>query len=338
MFNIKKILCAIIITLYVCQTFGQEGSHTYSFLNISPSAKIYGLGGINISSVDAGIESVEQNPALLGPEYSKSLGLSYMNYFGGSNFGAITYGNSINDNSAWGVGIRYLGYGSIQKTDIEGTVIGDFSPLDFIASVMYSRNINNYLRGGINVKSIYSAYDEYNAFALAIDLGINYYNADKDLSLSATIMNLGGQLKRFNETYERLPIDIRLGWTQSFPELPIRFSVTAWDLTKWRNNYAEENFELNNSNGNNRNFFNTLFRHLIFAADLIPSENFYFSIGYNYRIRTDMSSYYRNLLSGIYLGCGLKISQWGIGIAFAQPHRGQNTFMINISTSLNQFL
>ena len=41
--------------------------------------------------------------------------------------------------------------------------------------------------------------------AVGVDLGINYYDPDRDLSLSAVVTNLGGQVKRFNERYDRLP-------------------------------------------------------------------------------------------------------------------------------------
>ena len=340
MFNtLKAILTLVaIFLLAVKPSSAQNGEGFYSFLNIPSSTKIYGLGGINISTVDGGIESVEQNPALLGPEYKKNLGIGYMRYFGNSNFGSIAFGNAIREHNAWSVGIRYLGYGEIQQTDPDGSVTGSYSPIDFIASFSYSMDINDRLRGGVALKSVYSAYDRFTSFALAVDLGINYYDPERDLSLSATVVNLGGQLKRFDQAYERLPIDVRLGWTQSFPGLPIRFSITAWNLTKWNipyvivNGTQSEEFKLKHT------FASNLFRHLVFAADIIPSEHFYFCLGYNYKVRTDMSSAYRNLLSGLYLGCGLNVGQWGIGIAYAQPHSGANTFMVNISTTLNQFL
>lgn len=340
MFNIKKAFFCL--TSVICASLtiaAQDGSRSYSFLNIPSSAKIYGLGGVNISTVDGGIESIEQNPALLGPEYEKSIGVGYMRYFGDSNFGSVSFGNGIRDHSAWAVGVRYLGYGSIQKTDIEGTVLGDFSPIDMVMSVAYSRDINSKMRGGIALKGIYSSYDEYNAFALAVDLGINYYDPERDLSLSAVVVNLGGQLKRFDNVYERLPVDLRLGWTQSFPSFPVRFSVTAWNLTKWNVPYTEILSQEGSSGYRMKSgFAKNLFRHLVFSADIIPSEHFYLSIGYNYKIRTDMAAAYRNLFSGFSLGCGINLSQWNVGLAYAQPHRGGNTFMVNISTSINQFL
>ena len=59
-----------------------DGSTAYNFLNITSSSRIYGLGGVNISIVDDDINSIDQNPGLLGPEVGKQLGLNYMHYVG----------------------------------------------------------------------------------------------------------------------------------------------------------------------------------------------------------------------------------------------------------------
>ena len=151
--------------------------------------------------------------------------------------------------------------------------------------------------------------------------------------------NLGGQVKRFNESYDRLPIDLRLGWSQSFGSFPVRFSITAWNLTKWSLPYYEagdgtsmEKFEKKDS------FSSNLFSHLVFGADLVASQNWYLGLGYNYKTRTDMSTYSRSFLSGFSLSGGIRVESLGVGLAFAQPHTGATTFMFNLSCSLNELI
>ena len=152
------------------------------------------------------------------------------------------------------------------------------------------------------------------------------------------VANLGGQVKRFNERYDRLPIDVRLGVSKSFGTLPIVFSVTAWNLTKWKLPYwhtgdgtVDSEPELKDSFGSN------LFRHLIFGAEFTPSESFRIGIGYNYKTRTDMSTYKRSFLSGFSASLGFKVRKFGLGLAMAQPHTGATTIMLNISTNLYEF-
>ena len=81
-----------------------------------------------------------------------------------------------------------------------------------------------------------------------------------------------------------------------------------------------------------------LFRHLIFGIEYVPSEKFYIALGYNYKTRTDMSTYSRNFLSGFSVGAGLKVKAMGFGVALAQPHVGGTTFMFNLTASVSEML
>lgn len=335
----RYILPAILTLAASSIASAADSSPAYNFLNIPSSARVYGLGGINISSIDDDINSIDQNPALLGPEFEMQVGVNYMRYISDANFAGVKFGTKASEHGAWAVGLQYYGYGEITGTDETGSLTGNFSPKDVNFNGTYSHDITDRLRGGIALKMLYSSYGEYSAFAVATDLGINYYDPDRDLSLSAVIANLGGQVKRFDQAYDRLPVDLRLGWSQSFGSLPIRFSVTAWNLTKWKLPYydpgdgtSEDGLELKESFGSN------LFRHLIFAADFIPSEKFHIGIGYNYKTRTDMTTYARNFLSGFSIGAGMNVKSFKFGIAFAQPHSGASTFMFNISTNLTELL
>lgn len=336
----RRLICILAATLAILSgARAQDGSVAYNFLNIPMSSRIYGLGGVNISLVDDDISTIDQNPALLGPEMSGQAALSYMRYLGNSNFAGLRYGHSAGERGAWSAAIQYFGYGSITETDQDGTVLGTFSPQDVAFMGAYSHDITDRLRGGINMKMIYSGYADYSAFALAADLGINYYDPERDLSLSLVAANLGGQVKRFNESYDRLPVDLRLGWSQSFGSFPVRFSITAWNLTKWHLPFYEtgdgtttDKFEKKDS------FSSNFFRHLVFGADIIASQNWYLGLGYNYKTRTDMSTYSRSFLSGFSLSGGIRVKSFGVGIAFAQPHTGATTFMFNLSCTLNELI
>lgn len=334
---LKRISCFAMLSFSAFYLSAEDSSPAYNFLNITSSSRIYGLGGINITSIDDDLNSIDQNPALLGPEFNMQIALNYMRYVGESNFAGVKFAKSAGEHGAWAAALQYFGYGGISETDISGNVVGSFSPKDLNFSASYSHDITENLRGGITLKYLYSSYADYTAMALATDLGINYFDPEKDLSLSAVVTNLGGQVKRFNESYDRLPVDLRLGWSQSFGSLPIRFSITAWNLTKWKLPYYDSgdgttDFEIKDS------FSSNLFRHLIFAADFIPNEKFHIGLGYNYKTRTDMSTYSRSFLSGFSIGAGMNVKAFSFGVAFAQPHTGATTFMFNLTTNLSDLL
>lgn len=336
----KTLLAAAAVLLATATAAAQDGSAAYNYLNVTSSARIYGLGGMNITLVDDDITTTDQNPALLGQEMSGQVGLNYMHYIGGSNFAGVRYANKIASHGAMLVNVQYFGYGSMKETDVEGNIIGSFSPKDLNFGLTYSHDITDRLRGGISVKALYSSYHDYSAFALATDLGINYYDEEHDLSLSVVGANLGGQVKRFNERYDRLPIDLRVGWSQSFASFPVRFSITAHNLTKWHLPYydAGDGTDTSAEQVRKDSFGRNLFRHLVFGADLISSPNWYIGLGYNYKTRTDMSTYNRSFLSGFSLGAGIRVKSFGVGVALAQPHTGATTFMFNLNCNLSELL
>ncbi|MCM1452504.1 MAG: type IX secretion system protein PorQ [Clostridium sp.] len=336
----QYIILLLTFVIGCMQAPAQDGSSAYSFLDIPMSTRIYGLGGVNITLIDDDITTIDQNPALLGPEMSGMLAMSYMKYVAGSNFAGARYAHSSGERGAWSAAVQYFGYGSMTETDETGTILGEFSPKDAVFMGAYSHDITDRLRGGANLKLAYSSYAEYSAMAIGVDLGINYYDPDRDLSLSAVVSNLGGQVKKFNEKYDRLPIDVRLGWSQTFGTLPLRFSVTAWNLTKWRLPYYQYSDGTSGSGQGQikDKFMSNLMRHLVFGVDLVSSPNWHIGVGYNYKTRTDMLADQRTMLSGLSLTGGIRVKAFSVGLAFSQRSTGASTFMLNLSCSLSELL
>ena len=284
-----------IVMLWSLNCFAQEGASAYSFLEVPSSSHAFALGGTNITVIDDDINLMEQNPALLGPEIDMQVGFNYMHYLGASNFAGVRYGMAAGDRGAWSIGIQYLGYGTMSQTEADGSVVGTFSPQDVVFSGMYAHDFTDRLRGGINVKMIYSSYEQYTAFAMATDLGLNYYDPDHDMSLSLVLKNLGGQIKRFDNDYDRLPFDIQLGWMQRLGSSPFQLSITAWHLNKWNLPYYDMEDNGSEIRVLKQSFMSNLFRHLVFGLQYAPSDKFYIALGYNYKTRTDMSTYNRNI-------------------------------------------
>lgn len=329
---IAAILTAVTAT---SSASAQEGSSAYSFLRIPVSSQAFALGGVNVSSINPDLSLIDQNPALLGPEIEAQIGLGYMHYLGTSNFGSARYGMGITPHSAWSAGIRYLSYGAIDGYDEFGTPTGQFHPQDLVVDAIYSHDINERWRGGVTMKFIYSHYDRYEAIALATDLGVNYYDPDNDFSFSAVLKNAGGQLKRFDDHYDKLPFDIQLGITKGLGQSPFQVSVTAQHLTKWKLPY----YEHKDNQGVDQqvvksSFASNFFRHLVFGMQFTPSPHFYAALAYNYKTRTDMATYQRNFLSGFSAGLGFRLRSMGFGVAYAMPHKQGSSIMVNFSLNI----
>ena len=158
--NLKYIFLLLLPFVPVLKITAQDGSNPYTFLNITSSARIYGLGGVNISTVEANIATTDQNPALLGPDMSNHIGITYMRYFGDSIFASLNYAHSAGENGAWQASMRYFGYGSMKATDETGGYIGDFSPMDVCFAGGYTRDLSAMVRAGFNFKMIYSSFEQ----------------------------------------------------------------------------------------------------------------------------------------------------------------------------------
>lgn len=336
--SIRNSLTIFLLSIGAATAASQNSSSGYDFLDIPVSAHVHALGGFNAALIDNDISLVDQNPALLGPEIGTQASVGYMHYMGSGNFGGARFGMAAGERGAWVAGIRYLNYGSFDGYLPDGTSTGSFTPADIVFEGTYAHDITDRLRGGVSYRMVYSNYEQYSAFAMAVDLGINYYNEEKDLSLSAVLTNMGGQIKRFDTQYNRLPFDFRLGYMQTIGNSPFQISINAHHLTRWKlPYYSHDKNDPEKQQQLKSNFFTDLFRHLVFGLQYSPSEKFYVALGYNHKTRTDMSAYQRSFLSGFSLGAGIRVRSFGVGASFSQPHKSATSLLINLNWFIREF-
>lgn len=311
----------------------------YSFLNIPSSSHVFGLGGNNITVIDDDVTLADQNPALLGPELEMQVAAGYMRYMNSGNFASVRFGTGAGEHSGWAVGLRYLGYGKFEGYDEFGTPTGSFTPNDVIIEGSYARDISSRWRGGASLKLIYSGYERYQAFAIAADLGVNYYDDEKDLSFSVVLKNMGGQVKRLDMRHTRLPFDIQIGYMQTIGSSPFQISITANNLTRWEIPYYSYN---DTGEGDllkeKKGFFTNFFRHLVFGLQYQPSDKFYACLGYNYKTHSDMTAFNNSFLSGFSIGAGFRTRGFGVGASFAMPHKSAASVMLNLSCTIGELM
>lgn len=338
--GIKGFLFTLLM-MFVCEvSVAQEGKSAFDFLDLPVSSHANSLGGNNISIIEEDVSMIRYNPALLGPEMDMIIDLNYMRYMAHTNSAGATFAMAAGDRAAWSAGIQYVGYGNLTEADATGNILGTFSAKDMVISGGYAHDFGSRWRGGFQAKFIYSAYAEYSSLALAVDVGLNYYNPDKQFSMSLVFKNLGGQLKRFTETHERLPWDMQIGLSKTMRSVPIRWSVTMDHLSKWRLPYTKpktDEFSGGEVLETKDTFLSNLFRHLVFGVEYIPSRNFYVALGYNYKTHTDMLRYGRNFFSGFTFGTGVQVKMVGLGVSVANRSVSGTMFMFNLNMRLNDF-
>lgn len=309
----KLVLCltALLYIMFARELRAQEVGG-YSYLELPASAHVAALGGCNISVVEPDLSLSDANPALLCPEMSGQLALSYMNYVSDINLGYVSYAGTLRREGAWSVSARYVDYGTFDGYDASGYATGTFTAKDMAFSGALSLPINDHWRAGAAARLLYSTYDTYTALALGVDLGLNYYNEVSGRSFSVTLTNLGGQLKKFEDRSTSLPTQLTLGLTKELEHLPFSLSITAWQLLDWDVNFVD-------ANGVSTDYSRAeqVLSHLIFGAEWTPTENLYFAAAYNYRRQRQFSGM-GGFLRGVSFGGGFRAGRLNFHAAYAR--------------------
>lgn len=304
----------------------QGGESAFNFLRLPYSSHVAALGGSNISAIDDDLSLSMHNPALLINTSDKTLDLSFMTYMSGSKVAGAAFNKMFGERSAGAVAARYVDYGKFDGYTPDNIFTGTFRAMDIELDFIYCYLLSERWSGGVAGKFIYSQYESLNSLAIGVDLGLNYYNPETDFSASLTFKNLGGQVKTFEEKNEIMPIDIQLGFTKRLAHAPILLSATLTDLHRWKAT------DFYNADGSKDNFGELLLKHLTLGADILIGNNFYASVGYNYRMSRELST--GKGLAGFSLGAGLHINKVKFGASYSKLHISSSSLLFNIAYSL----
>lgn len=323
----KKVVLALIFALLALQNRAQETSSAYNFLKLPSSAHAAALGGDNVSLIEDNASLIFNNPALMASVSDKTINLNFMTYMEGSRMGSAAFVKAVGERSTLGFTGQFVDYGTLDETSVTGEKTGTFSAKDMAVAGLYSYNLSDLWVGGVTAKAVYSKYGDYSSFAMAVDLGVNYYDEDNDFSFSTVARNLGGQLKRFDNEYEHLPFDLQMGITKGIAHAPIRVSLTLIDLTRWKSSYYY-------SASGDISTGKMIMNHVAFGVDILPTDIFYIAAGYNFRRGNELKSAGSGHGAGWSFGAGLNLTRIKIGVSYGKYHVGSSSLLFNASYAL----
>lgn len=323
----RRSLNTIYLFLITTSLFSQTGGdNSYEFLNLTHSALVSSLGGTNVSIFDNDLNMSYQNPALLDSSMDKSLALNYVNYFAGINYGFAMYSRSVNSTESFAGGLTYLNYGSFKEADATGNITGSFGASEYAFSMIYTRKIDSAFSVGVNFKPVLSHLENYTSFGFAFDIGAAWHSYNNLLSTGLVVKNAGYQVTKYaSEKRGKLPFEIEAGITQRLAHAPFRFSLTLRHLEKFdlTHDYKEADPSVISNISDNKNitsFTENLLRHGIVGVELIPTKNFYLSLGYNYQRRRELKIDSKVSAVGFSWGFGINLSYLSIAFGRATYH------------------
>ena len=312
----KKVIFCLFITLISVLTWAQDSQTGYNFLRLPVSAHAAALGSDNISIIEDDPSLMFHNPALLSSVSDKSLNLNYMNYMEGANAASASFSKIVKEKATIGVMAQFLDYGKMKEVDEHNVQTGEFSAKDIAIAGALSYQLGTNIVGGITARLITSYIGDYNAFAMGVDLGVNYYDPEKEWSVSATVKNLGGELDAFEEEYNKLPLDLQIGASKRLIGSPLRLSATLVDM-----NHLNKKF----------------IHHLVAGADIILSPQIYLAVGYNFRRASEMEIVSNDEErgsshgAGLSLGGGIQLDRFKLNVAYGKYHVSSHSLLISAS-------
>lgn len=301
----------------------QEATETFHFLGLPKSSHVAALGGENISILEDDLGVALHNPALLSTVSNRTITLSYLSYMAGVNAGSAAYAFTNKERLTWAVTGEFVGYGKMNQTDEQGTILGTFSAKDVLLGGLFCYDFSTRWSGGVRLDFIYAHYEQFTALAMGVNLGLNYFHEEKDISVSLQAAHIGAELKTFDNEREKQPFDLTFGVSKGLHFIPVRLSLTMRHLTDW-----------SSSTGQKDSAGKKILNHLLIGIDIKPIQSFYVALGYNFQRADELSLEGNSRWAGMSCGAGLQLKRVKFGAAYAKYHPTSSSLLFNLSYTL----
>ena len=326
--SLKILSCCLAATLTVSTAKAQSLESSFEFLRLPVSAHSSSLGGHAISLAEPDPALYIQNPALLSAVDNMLLGLNAMTWFSGTTVAGAQFCNTFDERSRYAFNARYVDYGKMPETTPDGTRTGTFSAKDMEVGATFTYMLTDNLSGGLTGNFICSRYGSMTSIAIGVDLGLLYSIPDHGITLALAATNLGGQIKAFENTFQKLPFDLTASASFRLSHAPLRFTVSMDNLTRWsRSDYYF-------TEDQNSGFGEILKRHLSAGVDFLLTDRFYIAAGLNMRNRIELAGEGNKGLTGITIGTGLRIGRVMFDLSYGKYQVSESSLICNFAFKL----
>ena len=327
--NIK--IFSLLVAVLPATALAQEYASAFNTLRLPASSHAAALGGQNVTLIEDEPTAGWYNPALYANVSDLSAGLDFMTYAAGSTWMGAHFVKAFGERHTMAVGVQYMNYGKMDETDEAGNTLGQFSAKDIVIGAGYSYLLSDRWTGGANLKMMVSNLADYTALAAAIDVGVNYYDDENDLSVSASLQNIGTQLKAYHDGQRtHLPFTLALGFSKGMAHLPVRFHVTMTDVTRWKSSYYVLPENKDKDKSDKVGFGKIALNHFVLGLDILPTDYLYLSVGYNFRRAYELKASGSSHLAGLSAGAGVNVKHFKFGVSYAKYHQASNSIMANV--------
>lgn len=329
MHKLYLILLGIIITGNCVAQFG--GRNSYEFLNVPSNARLAGLGGVNVSLADRDVNFFFSNPALVTDSLAGFASAGYTFYVGDIGQATFSYAHSFDRIGTISFGVQHLSYGEIEGYDPTGAEIGSYKSGETALVISKSHSVSAFTLG-VNLKGVFSSIAGYRSTAILLDIGGTFKHPAHDLTVGLAIKNFGFVLSEYSESSEtQLPFDVQAGITFKPQHMPLRFSLTAYNLAYPGNAYDDPN-----DAEDDRGTLSKIMQHINFGAEVLLHKNVNVLLGYNVLKQTEFKT--DNQGSGITFGAAIKIKTFDIAVSRSGYSVSNAAYSFTVAANLNRMI
>jgi hypothetical protein len=309
------------------------GKSSFEFINVPANARLAALGGVNVSLADRDVNFFLTNPSLVSDSLSGMASANYQFYVADIGYATFSYAHKFRKLGILTFGVQHMGYGSIQGYDASGLPTGKFSSSETALVVGKSHTIGNF-RMGVNLKIMFSSIAGYRANALAVDIGGVFIHPKKPFTVGIVLKNMGAVLSDYSVTSDsELPFDVQVGATYKPEHMPLRFSVTGFNLRTADVTYYNAAVGDEKPSG-----FKKVLSHVNVGAEILIHKNVTLMAGYNYFLHQSLRLSNGGGGAGISFGFAASVKSVDFSFSRGVYVAGNAGYTVSLSKNIDKLL
>lgn len=302
--------------------------NAFSSLNVTPAARIGGLGGVNVSLTDRDPNTFLSNPGTFSDSLAGMASLNYQFYVGDIGHAAFSYLSNFGKVGLLAIGVEHFSFGQIRGYDPAGNPLSDYSASETAIVLSKSHRVNNF-RFGVSLKGAFGSLAGFRSSALMADIGGVFIHPDNNLQIGMVLKNAGFMISDYTATSDSsLPIDLQIGLTIKAEHMPFRFSLTAYRLIG-----SEVPESLNSSTS----ALEKVLRHFNFGGEILLHRNVNILLGYNYGIHQELKLENAGGSAGISYGFSARIKTVEFVFSRRTMAAASAGYAFTLSTDVDRF-
>lgn len=308
------------------------GRSSYDFLTISPNARLTALGGVNVSHSDKDLNFFFSNPALVGDTLAGWASASYLFYVADIGQASFAATHSFKKIGTLSFGVQHISYGEIEGLDHTGSPLGTFRSGETALVISKSHQVS-FFRLGVNLKGVFSNLAGFRSSAIMLDLGGVFIHPEHDLTIGLAIKNVGFVLSDYSDTdTSNLPFDVQVGATYKPEHMPLRFSITAYNLAYPGKVYDDP------INEDKSGTLDKVMSHFNFGAEVLLHRNVHVLAGYNFLRQSELKAESGGGGSGFSFGLAAKVKSIDIVFGSSRYSVGNSTYSFTVAANVENMI